>query len=242
MVQRRRGVHDTLSSMFIRLDNRQELFEEFATGFNAIEADFRFDPECCAELHLRSLEFREAILTICDVRRKEAYDYLTRAAADGAVELSIHVCESEAAAFLQAEYNRFHVALHVLFDYTKMVAGFDMGKRGWNNLEETLPPVLPPLPFPTPEASSAAGLLAKDAGKGAVKPGGGTSVDSKAGSKTDPKKIAGKGKGVVEEDIPPAPYRDPIPPIAMPTAVMETLPVPIPVVGMCMCVLSCYTL
>ena len=53
MIQRRRGVHDALSSMFIRLDNRQELFEEFATGFNAIEADFRFDPECCAELHLR---------------------------------------------------------------------------------------------------------------------------------------------------------------------------------------------
>ena len=162
------------------------------------------------------------------MRRKEAFDYLTRAAADGAVELSIHVCESEAAAFLQAEYSRFHVALHMLFDYTKMVASFDMGKRAWNNLEETLPPVLPPLPFPIPEANAATGALAKDGGKGG-KPSG--SMDSKATSKNDPKKAVGKGKGVVEEDVPPAPYRDPIPPIAMPTTIMETLPVPVPVVG-----------
>jgi hypothetical protein len=37
MTQRRRGLHDGVSSLLIRLDTRQELFDDFAAGFNAVE-------------------------------------------------------------------------------------------------------------------------------------------------------------------------------------------------------------
>jgi hypothetical protein len=212
-IQRRRGLHDTLSSLLLRLDTRQELFDEFATGFNAIDNDFRFDPDCCAELHLRSLELREAILTGCEVRRKEGVDLIARGSADGAVELNIHVCESEAAAFLQAEYNRFVVSLHLMFDYTKMVGGYDANKRSWNALEETLPAVLPALP--TADGAPALGGMTK----GSARP-----IDKNA---KEAKKGAAKGK--VEEDAPPAAYREPIPALTLPTGMMEALPVPTPI-------------
>ena len=180
-----------------------------------LQEDFRFDPECCAELHLRSLELRENILALCEQRRKEASDFVLCAAADGAPELMQHLAEAEGAAFLQAEYSRFVVSLHMLFDYTKAVGAYDASKRRWNALEEALPPVLPPLPTAGAAAAAAA------AGKG-VK-----AVEKPKEKAADPKKAAGKGKGV-EDDAPPAPYREPIPALALPAALMETLPVPVP--------------
>jgi hypothetical protein len=57
-----RGLHDTVSAILIRLDDRQEQFDEFVTGYNDIEDDFRFDIDCAAELNLRSLDLRESLL------------------------------------------------------------------------------------------------------------------------------------------------------------------------------------
>ena len=139
MIQRRRVTYDSLRLLQIKLDNRQEIYDDFVINFNSIENDFRFDRECASELHLRSFEMRENLLSICDTKKKEIDIHIARMAVDGILNLFIHVTELEASALLQSEYNRFIISLHLLFDYTKSIATYDKSKQILNVLEETLP-------------------------------------------------------------------------------------------------------
>ena len=139
MIQRRRATYDSYRLLQTKLDNRQEIYDDFVINFNSVDNDFRFDKECASELYLRSLELRENLLNICDTKKKEIDIYIARAAVDGILNLFIHTTELEATALLQSEYNRFIVSLHLLFDYTKSIATYDKSKKILNVLEETLP-------------------------------------------------------------------------------------------------------
>ena len=211
MVQRRRVVHDALSSLQVRLDYRQEVFDEFVSGFNAIDDDFRFDPDCAAELHLRSLELRETLLTACDSRKRESELLVSRAAVDGIAALFIHLSECEGAAILQAEYNRFIISLNLLFDYTKSMASYDRTKRTLNLLEETL--------FVSEDASGT-GTVSGNKPERKMS----TLTPAPATGSKKPPPMNRKGSNLVIPDIFPEPCRLPIPSISLPAASMNELP------------------
>ena len=205
MVQRRRALHDALSVLHARLDNRQEIFDDFVSGFNAIDDDFRFDNECAAELHLRSLELREVLLGGCDTRKKDAELFVARAAVDGIAGLLVHLSECEGAAMLQAEYNRFVISLHLLFDYTKTMASYDRSRKTFNLLEETLAP-------PDDTVPSA--------------PSGSAKVERKASTvgMKKPAPMNRKGSSAFVTETFPDPFRIPVPPVSLPLGSMNEIP------------------
>ena len=143
MVQRRRAAYDCLSSMLVRLDNRQELFDAFRKRFNDVDADMRFDPDCIAELHLQTLELCDQLTQQSEHRKGEGDEYAKKVSSDGVVKVLQHRCRCEAAAMVQSEFQRFTVVLHVLFDYTKSVKGYELHQKILNDLEETLPVAWP---------------------------------------------------------------------------------------------------
>jgi hypothetical protein len=125
--------------MLMRLDVRQELFDEFRKGFNSLEGDMRYDPDCIAELYLQTIELGEAIFRMCDQRRNEADEYLeTSIKSDGVVYFLMHRCKCEAISLIQSEINRFYVILHLLFDSTKALQSYPIKGRIYNSLEITL--------------------------------------------------------------------------------------------------------
>ena len=165
VLQRRRLINDTIWKMLIRIDERQQLLNEFRDKFNEIENDFRFDSDCIAELHLQTLELGDALWKICDRRRDEAEAQLDSISKDGIIGILTHLVFCEGSALVQAELNRFINSLHLLFDYTKIVADYDYKSRYCNVLEEALP---------YGEGTSAAvpAGKGKDAGKGKGKDAG----------------------------------------------------------------------
>jgi hypothetical protein len=211
MMQRRRMLHDTLSVLQSRVDGRQELFDDFVTTFNQVDDDFRFDMDCVAELHLRSLELREALLVGCDARKKEADLFAARAAIDGVCSLLIHQNECEGAAMLQAEYNRFIVSLHLLFDYTKFMATYDSTKKIVNVLEETLQAgTSDETPNLTNSKSDGRKLFTST-----------SSAPLMARKQTAT--LHRKGSSILIS-LEPEPYRAPIPAISLPLGIMGEIP------------------
>lgn len=211
MMQRRRMLHDTLSVLQSRVDSRQELFDDFVTAFNQVDDDFRFDMDCVAELHLRSLELREALLAGCDVRKKEADLFAARAAVDGVCSLLIHQNECEGAAMLQAEYNRFIVSLHVLFDYTKYMATYDSTRKIVNVLEETL------LVGTSDETANLTN--AKSDGRKLF-----TSTSSAPLMARKQTATLHRKGSAISISLEPEPYRAPIPAISLPLGIMGEIP------------------
>lgn len=143
MTQRRRAAYDSMSCLLVKLDDRQEIFDEFSQKFNSIDANLRFDPDCIAELHLQKLELCENLIKIAESRKKEAEAYCNKIANDSVVALLIHACKCEAVSILQSEFQKFFVMLHLVFDVFKATKGYRLNSRVANGLEETLPVTLP---------------------------------------------------------------------------------------------------
>ena len=212
MVQRRRALHDALSVQLTRLDCRQELLDDFVTGFNQIDDDFRFDVDCIAELHLRSLELRDVILLSCGARRKECEAFVAKTCLDGISALLVHASECEGAVMLQAEYNRFIVSLHLLFDFTKSMASYDSTKKIVNTLEETLQAALPDDSSTSNTKSDGRKLFS-------------STYSAPPTSKKPTAALHRKGSAVFAA-VEPEPHRAPIPAIALPLAAMVDVPKP----------------
>jgi hypothetical protein len=170
MLQRRRVVFDIMQSIFMRRDVRQNLFEDFRVDFNSLEQDFRFDPDCIEELHLRTAELGDSLWEICDNRKKEAENFLEKVKLDAVINLSIHRTQCEGSSLLQAEFSRFIAILHILFDATKSFVGFDYLNRYANVLEETLAVTIPSIESGGDAKDSKGKPAAKDAKKGASGP------------------------------------------------------------------------
>ena len=143
MLQRRRAAFDGVSCLLVKLDDRQELYDNFRTKFNQVPSDLRFDPECVAELHLQTLELCDALLKISETRKQTAETYTKKIGADNVMSMLQHRTRCEAVAMAQSELQRFFVALHLLFDYTKSVRGYEMNVKILNELEVTLPVTVP---------------------------------------------------------------------------------------------------
>lgn len=143
MLQRRRAAFDGVSCLLVKLDDRQELYDHFRAKFNQVSSDLRFDPECVAELHLQTLELCDALLKISETRKQTAEAYTKKIGADNVMCMLQHRSRCEAVAMAQSELQRFFVALHLLFDYTKSVRGYEMHVKILNELEVTLPVTVP---------------------------------------------------------------------------------------------------
>ena len=143
MLQRRRAAFDAVSTLLVKLDNRQELFDAFREKFNNVPADMRFDPECVAELHLQKLELCDTLVKMSEARKASAEVYTHKVSSDAVVLLLQHRCRCECVAMVQSELQRFFVALHLLFDYAKAVRGYEMRGKVLNELEATLAVTLP---------------------------------------------------------------------------------------------------
>ena len=221
MVQRRRVMHDALRLLQVRLDNRQDLFEDFIQGFNQIDDDFRFDPDCVAELHLRSLELRESILLGCDMRKRDADSFVLTASLDGIPQLLLHMSECEGVAMVQAEYNRFIVSLHLLLDFSKSMASYDCTKKILNVLEETLQASVL-------DDSSTSSIAAKDGRKSNTtsSTGTGASISGGGGGTVGTvKKMQPVRKGSHNQtSLEPEVYRVPVPVISLPFGAMSEHP------------------
>jgi hypothetical protein len=137
-VVRRRLANDALHSFFIRPDQNNALVGHFIDEYNAFDYDFRYDTDFKSELCLRALELRAALFLIAKQRKSKAEDAMSQVAGDGMVAVYLHRVHSEGAALLQAELNRFIVALHLILDFTKAVCGRFATDRYNNDLEETL--------------------------------------------------------------------------------------------------------
>jgi len=189
MTQRRRAAYDTMSCLLVKLDDRQEVFDEFRQKFNSIDANLRFDPDCIAELHLQKLELCENLIKTTESRKKEAEAYSNKIANDSVVVLLMHACRCEAVSILQSEFQKFFVMLHLVFDIFKATKGYRLNSRIANGLEETLAVTLPSLDS---DNKGGKGKEVKKAGKD-VKPG-------------------------------PVPFREPIAPVNLPVAAMQSIP------------------
>jgi hypothetical protein len=145
------------------------------------------------------LELGDAIFRESEARKRAALEYVKQVSADGVLSLTMHRCYSESAALVQAEFNRFYVALHLLFDYTKSVKGFEMQTRVLNEIEITLPLVVP-----SAEPVAPTGKGGKDAPK---------------------KEVPKKGKEVTKPL--PVPFREPVPAVLLPGATLLKIPQPV---------------
>jgi len=194
MVQRRRGVHDVIQRFIIQRDDRQNIFEEFSDRFNMLDDAFRFDFGVMGELYCRNLELARQLWLLSDNKREQILSALKSISRDGMTSVFIHRCQAEGAALMQAEFKRFLVALHVLFDFTKGSAAFNGSKVMRNTLEACLEPVVPSLE---------------------------TATEAPAGGK-DAKKPADKGKkGEVAAAVA---WRQVVPPVLLPSMMMKALP------------------
>lgn len=162
-----------------------------------MSAAMRFDADVIAELYLRAIELGRALWSRCDGRKVKAKEILKGVEMDGVIALHMHRTRAEAAALIQAEFRRFLVSLHVLFDFTRGTCTFDGMKQVKNALEECLEAVVP-----VPGEAAAGDPKGKDAKK-----------DAKGGGK----------KGEVASAVP---FREVVPPVLLPAHLMEELPGP----------------
>jgi hypothetical protein len=138
-VQRRRIALDSIYTGLIRVDDRQELFNKFREEFNAIDDELRFDPDCIAELHLRTMMLRNRWSVTSEQRLKELKDLIQTISLDGNVSVLQYNGRYESAYFLQSELNRFFHSLQIIFDYAKSIQGFQCCEKIRNELEVLLP-------------------------------------------------------------------------------------------------------
>lgn len=170
MLQRRRLAIDSINGCMMRLDDRQDMFNKFRADFNAIDDELRFDPDCIAELHLRTLQFRNELGKLCEVRSQEMCDVVQAIVTDNNAKVFQHRCSCEAAFALQADYNRFYIALQVILDYGKAMQGYELRERIRNDLEALLPIAMDGYEAPQPPGKPAAPAAnAKDAKKDSKK-------------------------------------------------------------------------
>lgn len=185
-LQRNRCLLDLVSAFLLRDDGRQALLDAFVQRFNEDMPDeLRFDPDCVAELTLRTLMLRDFFCQLSEQKLAEATAMVAKYAADGCLAVWQYRVQCEAALLLQAELQRFYVALDVVFDTAKALQGFPAHVRVRNDLEPVLPTVI------EAEGASAA-ATGKDAKKGgAAKPPG------KEAAKKSGKDAAGGAPGGV---------------------------------------------
>jgi hypothetical protein len=174
MLQRRRGVHDTVVTILTKLDQKQTLLENFRDEFNSFDLDFRFDPECQAELHLRALELRDAFWTLVEERKEAAEKYVAKLTGDATTAVMQLRTQCEGAAMVQSEMNRYLAAVQIIFDYTKAVAGYTSAEQLLGNeLEDTVGGEdTSKNKAPAKAADTAKGGKDKKGGKGAAASGG----------------------------------------------------------------------
>ncbi len=185
-VQRRRVALDSVYTGMIRVDDRQVNFNKFREDFNSIDDELRFDPDCIAELHLRTMTLRNQWSVATEQRLKDLKDVIQGITLDGNVAVFQYNGRYESAYFLQSELNRFYNSLQIIFDYAKSIQGFQCCEKIRNELEV----LLQISPFDEVE---------NDGGKGKDK------------GKDKEKKATGKDKGgnVFQ------PYREPLAPYFM---------------------------
>lgn len=139
MLQRRRGMHDTVYAILTKLDDKQTLLEHFRNEFNSFDLDFRFDPECQAELHLRTLELRDSYWLLCEKRKIAAEEHINKLACDALTNVMQIRTQCEGAAMMQSELNRYLAAVQIIFDYTKAVCGYTSNDQlRENELEDVI--------------------------------------------------------------------------------------------------------
>jgi hypothetical protein len=128
------------------------------------------------------------------VRKLSAETYAKKIASDSALSLLQHRSRCESVAMAQSEFQRFFVALHIIFDYAKSVRGHPLASKTRNELEVTLAVTLPA------GEGDAGGKGGKDKGK---------------------EKDAKKGK---DANLGPVPFREPIAPVLVSRGTMEQIP------------------
>ena len=196
MIQRKRCLHDIISRNIVTRDTRQSVFEEFRDRYNTIDIDFRFDDTIIFELHLRTLELGRELWNMSDIKRDKILAILKGISKDGMSSILIHRCQCEGAAFMQAEFRRFCIAIHVILDFTKGSSSYDSSALLRNTLEECLAAIIPSKDDPAVETGG---------GKGNKKP----AEKSK--------------KGEVAAAVA---WRNVVPPVLLPHTMMNTLPLP----------------
>ena len=141
---RRRLSYDALHSYLVRSDRKFELIAEFCDYYNAIEHDFRYDPDCKAELCLRVLELRDQMFQLAMFRKKETEDAMFQIQNDRMTSIYSHQIYCEGVSFLQNELNRFIVVLHLIFDYLKSLVGRSIFEKYESELEGTIKSIYDP--------------------------------------------------------------------------------------------------
>jgi hypothetical protein len=163
-LQRRRISIDTIYINMLRYDSRQELFNDFRGKFNAIDDELRYDPDCIAELYLRSTELRNEISKLCESRYDEVKSIIEKFKKDNNISILIYHLRCEGMYLFQNEINRFYALLDVLFDFTKSIQTYEIHEKIANELELLLPASDPTKPM---DANAKGGKdKEKDKGKG----------------------------------------------------------------------------
>lgn len=209
VLQRRRAIYDGVYSLVTMHDGKQNLMEAFRAEFNMIPIDMRFDLDCIAEFHLRVLEMRELFWDSALQRRIAADNYVTQMSQDVQIPVFIHRTYCEGSALIQAELNRYFATLHILFDYSKSMTGFDYLTQYHNIMEEALEIIF------VASSSPATGTTTAD--KKAQKAKAGKAAE-KAAAK------GGKGADPVPNEYVSTPFRVPISSCILPDVILE-LPV-----------------
>jgi hypothetical protein len=188
------------------------MLEKFRSSFNSeMDADFRFDVDCKAELLLRSLELGDELWSLCDDRKKNVESIIADVANDGMARLFLHRVQCEGAALLQSELSRFVVSVDVILDVSKSLLSYDYETMIANPLEETLP--IPDSVYAEGRGSPSAQVDGKD-GRAKAK-------DAKAAA---PKGNAKGGKDGKDVAVAPVPYRVPVSEMLLNSELMLSLP------------------
>lgn len=212
-LQRNRCLLDTLQTFLLRDDQRQQYLSAFCQRFNDdIPDELRFDPDCVAELTLRTLILRDFFCKLSEQKTAEGQKMTQKWSQDGIVSVWQYRVNCEAAMLLQAELQRFYIGLDVLFDTAKAYQGFAANIRVRNDLEPVLPTVI---------VDSAAGtdLAGKQGGKDAKKDAKAPAAAAVKGGKNDKNAGAGGG-GVLGSMSQFVAYREAVAPMLLPVTQM----------------------
>ncbi len=125
ILQRKGAVKHCITSSLMRIDGRQQIYENFVKDFNSYDMEFRFDPDLIAEFNLRTLEMRGKLWEMIEHKMKEISKELSIYQIDSVSQVLIHRCRCEAAALIQAYGSMYVASQHVIFDYFRSVSTFD---------------------------------------------------------------------------------------------------------------------
>jgi len=142
MITRWKSIYIQLNSLISSSKQKvssQQLFQQFFEEFNQIDSNYRFDSDCIAELHLRNLELNEFLNQQNKLIYNEGNELISTILNDGSLVLLVHRVYSEGISLIQAQLHRFHMVLHILFDYSKAFMPFNQQNKFENELEVCLP-------------------------------------------------------------------------------------------------------